>query len=167
MFCVDAAAFWLPNLKASQFLVLLVRIYLIWFNLIKKKFIKSWKDWWYTQSVTRKSFCECVECPALNKYCNQYQSSQAMHHLRNVITYNVYIVRTCIIEPRSWVFNQCALRRYNVLYSGHLHQWFRSNTSYICYIASVYLWATLYWHQSEQTAVNYCGKRLQQGDTTG
>mgnify|MGYP001802231258 CR=1 FL=1 len=56
---------------------------LIWY---KKKFIKSWKDWWYTQSVTRKSFCECVECPALNKYCNQYQSSQAMHHFRNVIT---------------------------------------------------------------------------------
>ena len=27
--CVDAAAFRLPNLKASQFLVLLVRIYLI------------------------------------------------------------------------------------------------------------------------------------------
>ena len=86
MFCVDAAAFWLPNLKASQFLVLLVRIYLIWFNLIQKKLIKSWRDWWYTQSVTRKSFCECVECPALNKYCNQYQSSQAMHHFRNVIT---------------------------------------------------------------------------------
>ena len=103
MFCVDAAIFCLPNLKASQFLILLVRIYLIWFNLIQKKFIKSWKDWWYMQSVTRKSFCECVECPALNKYCNQYQSSQAMHHLRDVITCNVYIVRSITTDQPTKV----------------------------------------------------------------